>query len=230
MKYSVENSAATAVESYNDFGGVSAEGFPRLPGAKIGFGIISKVKAQYTGSGAKRSVIAKSLDAYLNSEPVKASLKKIKEYCDKKHWGIVGIDGLQKSPTLWTSMFKALYGGSLSPIINNVRKNIFEKTVDGIKIVIIYTDNSDNSAAAKLNDKRSARDWAVCHLVLAKNDGAASKYFTKQISNKLLLNESDKEGQNNRTSNYATNVNLNKGNESLLPIATSADGLRFFDM
>lgn len=239
MKYSVENSAATAVvESYNDFGGVSAEGFPRLPGVSSVRLFLSEAHyagqllTKVSGAGAlSRNILSKSLDDYLASPGVKKALVQIKAYCEKKHWGIVGLDGLQKNPTLWTSLFKAV-GSSFN--IANGRKNTFERTVDGVKIVVIYTDNKNDSRYAKTVDVRSAKDWFVLHLVLSKKDGESEKYFTKQISNRIYVKVEDKEGTANRKSNYNNeinvNANVNKGNESLLPIATSADGLRFFDL
>ena len=238
MKYSVENSAATAVESYNDFGGVSAEGFPRLPGVSSvrlflsGANYVGPLLTKTTGAGAfSRNILSKSLDDYLASPGVKKALAQIKAYCEKKNWCIVGLDGLQKNPTLWTSLFKAV-GSSFN--IANGRKNTFERTVDGVKIVVIYTDNKHDSRFAKTADVRSAKDWFVLHLVLSKKDGGSEKYFTKQISNRIFVQVEDKEGATNRKSNYNNeinaNVNVNKGNESLLPIATSAEGLRFFDL
>ncbi len=234
MKYSVENSAATAVELYNDFGGVSAEGFPRLPGVssvKLAGGGVNSPLTKAIGGAIPRSILSKSLDDYLSSPGVKKALSQIKAYCEKKHWGIVGLDGLQKEPTLWTYLFKAV-GSSLN--ISNGRKNTFERTVDGVKIVVIYTDNKNDSHYAKSMDVRSGKDWFVLHLVLSKKDGESTKYFTKQISNRVFVKVEDKEGAANRKSNYNNeinaNVNVNKGNESLLPIATSAEGLRFFDL
>lgn len=235
MKYSVENSAVTTeIESYNDFGGVSAEGFPRLPGVssvKLAGGGVNSPLIKAIGGAIPRSILSKSLDEYLSSPGVKKALAKIKEYCEKKHWSIVGLDGLQKNPTLWTYLFKAV-GSSFN--IANGRKNTFERTVDGVKIVVIYTDNKNDSHYAKTMDVRSGKDWFVLHLVLSKKDGESTKYFTKQISNRVYVKVEDKEGVDNRKANYRNeinvNANVNKGNESLLPIATSSDGLRFFDL
>lgn len=155
------------------------ESMPRLSGIKPIHFFLHNPSKEMTSSR-----LVTSLDKYMAAQ--KENVNRIKEYLEKKKWVNVGMDGLSKNPTLWTSLFKVFGNGYFqNSILQNSRKNVIEKTYDGLKVVWLYHDNSNDSLKNKIKDKRTINDQVIGFLVLSKPN--SENYFTKQITPRLIL-------------------------------------------
>lgn len=163
---------------------------------------LSNIKPIYFVNPSKSmtsSRLVTSLDKYMASQ--KENIDKIKKYIENKKWTNVGMDGLSKNPTLWTSLFKVFGNGyAQNAILQNSRKNVIEKTYDGLKVVWLYHDNSNDSERNKIKDKRAINDQVIGFIVLSKQN--SDYYFTKQITPRLILKPSEiGSGKSNYTDN-----------------------------
>ena len=174
---------------------MSVESMPRLSSIK---------PISITGRRSfSRNVFAESIDKYMEGQS--DTVNKIKSYISKKGWTNVGIAGLNKVPTLITYIFKTGGLGSWKDNFDlaNARKCMFEKEYNGLKIVWIHTDKTNNSAKAKQNDTRAAKDAIRGFLVLSKP--GSTRFFTKVLTPIIRINS-----ENNGASNYSTSIDVNK--------------------
>lgn len=171
---------------------VSAEGMPRL----------SNIKpfAVHPGKVMNRQVFVKTVDDYMRGQG--KNIEKIKSYISAKGWENVGMAGLSKVPTLWTGWFKD-FGFKSGLTLSNARKQMFEKEYDGLKILFVHTDNSNNSLTSKISDLRAFKDAVRGYLILSKP--GSDKFFCKTITPIIRLDRAD-----GGKSNYQTDVNVNK--------------------
>ena len=177
---------------------LSTESMPRMSGIKP-FSFTS-------GRDMNRQVFIKTLDEYLKGQ--KPTIEKIKHYLTAKGWEDQGIAGLSKVPTCITQWFKAFgWKGTIS--LANARKSIIEKEVDGLKFVFVHTDNSDDSAVAKLTDLRSFKDKMVGYLILSKP--GSEKFFCKQVTPIIRIDRKD-----NGKSRYETSISAKVSKESAI--------------
>lgn len=149
---------------------------PRLSGIKP--------FAFFAGRSMSRNVFTSTVDEYLKGQ--KSSIAKVKDYITKMGWEDQGIAGLSKVPTIATQ-YKAFSTVNLT--LTSSRKNIIEKEVDGLKIVFIHTDKSNDSAVNKALDIRSVKDTMVGYLILSKP--GSEKFFCKQITPVINIQRKD---------------------------------------
>ena len=171
---------------------MSAEGMPRLSGIKP--------VTLNAGRSMNRQVFIKTVDEYMKGQG--KNIEKIKSYISAKGWENVGMAGLSKVPTLWTGWFKD-FGFTSGLTLSNARKQMFEKEYDGLKILFVHTDNSNNSLISKVQDLRSFKDAVRGYLILSKP--GSDKFFCKTITPIIRLDRAD-----GGKSNYQTDVNVNK--------------------
>ena len=168
--------AEMARESHNPALSTEAA-MPRLSGIKpFSF---------FAGRSMSRNVFTTTVDEYLKGQ--QSSIAKIKDYIAKQGWVDEGIAGLSKVPTIVTQMFKIF--GLANITLASSRKNIIEKEVNGLKIVFIHTDNSNDSAINKTLDFRARKDKMVGYLILSKR--GSDKFFCKRITPTINVQRKD---------------------------------------
>lgn len=173
--------------------GRSEEAMPRLSGIKP--------VAFFSRNRMNRNIYIESVDKYMEGQA--GNIEKVKAYLEKKKWTNLGVGGLSRIPTIITSMFKVF---GQEEAMQSSRKQIFEKEYNGLKVVWIYTDNSNASQNAIREDIRSAKDSMVGYLILTTNvDGET--FFSKQLTPIIRINRADNGMANRANGSAPTTVN-----------------------